>query len=84
MLGRGADGIWEVDRWRDRSVWRWIHYSEVSEIKVGVGVWSWYLECQESRCVIGWRYISGFRLLELEGPYVIADERFKTTAGDED
>ena len=62
----------------------WIHYSEVSEIKVGVGEWSWYLECQESWCVVDWRYISRFRLLELEGPYVIADERFETSAGDED
>ena len=74
----------EVDRWREQSVWRWIHYAEVSDIKVGVGGWSWYLECQESWCVINWRYISGFRLLELESPDVIADEGFDTSAGDED
>ncbi len=56
----------------------------MSEIKVGGGEWSQYLECQESWCGVDWRYISRFRLLELEGPYVIADEGFKTSAGDED
>ena len=65
-------------------MWRWVHYSEVSEIKVGVGEWSRYLECQESWCGVDWRYISRFRLLELDGPYVIADEGFDTSAGDED
>ena len=63
---------------------RWIHYSKVSKIKVSVGEWSRYLECQEFWWGVDGRYISRFRLLELEGPNVIADEGFDTSAGDED
>ena len=82
-MGRGSV-VEEVGRCRDQSVWRWVHYSEVSEIKVGVGEWSRYLEGQDSWCGVDWRDISWFRLLELECPYVIADEGFDTSAGDED
>ena len=81
---RRGSVVGEVGRWRDHCVWGWIHCSEVGKVDVGVGKWSWYLECQESWCVISWGYISRFLLLEFEGPYVIADERFETSAGDED
>ena len=60
-----------------------IHYSEVSDIEIGVGGWGGYLECQKSLCGSDWRYISGLCLLELEGLYVVADERFKTSAWNE-
>ena len=56
----------------------------MSEIKVGVREGSRYLECQESWCGVDRRYISRFLLLELEGPYVIADKGFDTSTGDED
>jgi len=42
----GESVVEEVGRWWDRSVWRWVHYSEVSEIKVGVREGSRYLECR--------------------------------------
>jgi len=64
-------------------VWRWVHYSEVSDIEICVRVWSGYLECQKSWSGSDWRYISGFCLLKLEGLYVVADERFKTSAWNE-
>ena len=65
-------------------MWRWIHCSKVGKIKVGAGEWSRYLECQESWWGVDGRYISRFRLLELKGSYVIADEGFDTSGGDED
>ena len=64
-------------------MWRWIHYSEVSDIEICVGVWGGHLECQKSLGGSDWKYVSGFCLLQLEGLYVVADERFKTSAWNE-
>ena len=55
----------------------------MSNIEIGVGVWGGHLECQKSLGGSDWRYISGFCLLKLEGLYVVADERFKTSAWNE-
>ena len=55
----------------------------MSDIEIGVGVWSGHLECQESGCVSDWWYIRRFSLLKLEGSYVVADEGFKMSAWDE-
>jgi hypothetical protein len=56
----------------------------VSDVEIGVGVGGRHLECQESWCGSDGRQISGFCLLELEGPYVVADEGFETSAWNED
>ena len=64
-------------------MWRWVHYSEVSDIEICVGVWGGHLECQKSLGGGDWKSVSEFCLLQLEGLYVVADERFKTSAWNE-